>query len=904
MAMQTLNEKFISTCLDFTDREAMRVRITSGWSVYKYRDLLNQARKIAFWLQTQGFQKQGKAAIILDNNPQWSFVYFGILLSGGVCVPLDPQASRQDIVTFIEDSGAEFVFMENRLLESLQHHLRGVKKIIILKREKTASHCTSLDEVIGFSSKVADIPLIRVDLDDTASIIYSSGTTSNPKGIELSHRNLYANFESINELKVCSSEDNFISILPLFHAYAFMATLLYPVFIGARIAYPKTIKSAELVQVINDVGVTIVVGVPELFNTIHKSISERVNALPLSQRALLNIITDIAWRLRRLTGINILKLIYKSVHEKFGEHLRLLVSGGARLDPKIGSDFEKFGFTILEGYGLSETAPLVTFNPPQKIKIGSVGKPVLGVEVKIINSNPQGVGEIIIRGANVMKGYYQKPEETKEVIKEGWFYSGDLGHLDHEGYLYINGRLKEVIVLGSGKNIFPEEVEKYYNRSKYIKEMGVFLAGQEAGGNLKSVVVPNFEAFKKSGQINIEEKIRWDMENISKELASYKRIMGFVLSKEELPKTRLGKIKRYMLPSIFMKESIQLSQEKTGVVTNEEGRASSNPLGRRVVDFLKTELKFSRAINVNDHLELDLGVDSLTRVELIAALEKLFQISLSDETLREVATVSDLIARIDEAVRFSVSEGYQNDDAARASWHDMLNFNLDNRQFDNIELDSTLSRKVIGYLLKGLILFKFKIFCRLKVMGKENLPKYGPYILCCNHSSYLDAFVLLSGLSNQTALETYFVGLKEIFDHPALRWSIRFARVIPIDPTTELVRAMQAASFVLRRNKILCIFPEGQRSIDGEIKRFKKGIGIIAKELDAIIIPVAIEGAYQAWPRTATFPKSFPIEIIFGKPVHYRDLVTSEVSGADDEYKLIADKLREEVIALRDKLRE
>lgn len=896
--MPTLTEKFIKTCLDFSDREAMRTRTPTGWVSFKYRDLLVNARKVAYWLKKQGFEKQQRVAIVLDNSPQWSMVYFGVLLAGGVSVPLDSQASRQDIVTFIEDSACDFAFLENRLLDLLQHHLRSVKKMIVLKKEATTQHCFSFDEMMASFSMIDTTTLETIDPEDTASILYSSGTTSNPKGVELSHKNLYSNCCGIEQLKVCSSSDIFISILPLFHAYAFMATLLYPIFIGARIVYPKTIKSAELVDILKDQGVTVIVGVPELFNNIHKSISEKMNALPLSVKTMLRIVTHLCWLLRKKTGINLSKLLYHSVHERFGTSLRYLISGGAKLDSKVGGDFEKFGFAILEGYGLTETAPIVTLNPPEKNKIGSVGKPISGVEVRIMNPDSSGSGEIAIRGPNVMKGYYQKPEETAVVIKDGWFYSGDLGYCDKEGYLYISGRLKEVIVLGSGKNIFPDEIEKYYSRSQYIKEVGVFLSQADRAESLKAIIVPDLELFRKNRQINIEEKIRWDMENISKELSSYKRVMGFAISKEELPKTRLGKIKRYQLSQIYLQESLRAKPAESQQKSKPQDPLLENPLGRRMAEFLKKELSLDRDIAASDHLELDLEVDSLTRVELIAGLEKLFHIRLPDDILREVATVTDLIGQVDRVLRMETSEDFK--ETSRASWRDILRLKGDTEEFEHPLSNEEGQNRFLDYLAKALFFLILKIFCRLKVFGQEHLPPKGPYIICCNHTSFLDAFVVITGLPQSIATETYFIGLKEIFDLPAIRWSTRLARVIPIDPATELVRAMKAASYVLRNNKILCIFPEGQRSIDGEVKRFKKGVGILAKELQVPVVPVAIDGAYEAWPRTVRFPRPHPIKIIFGKPIGYRDILKS--SSGEDDYKRIADSVRERIVKLKEEI--
>ncbi len=891
--MKTLHEKFTEVCLDFADKEAMRVRTPNGWVVYQYKDLLHGARRVAAWLASQEFKKQDRAALVLDNSPQWGMIYFGILLAGGVAVPLDPQASRQDIVTFLEDSKADVVFLENRLLESFQHHLRFVKKIVVLKKEKQAEHCFSLEGIMAQQRLGVAAPMDICD-DDTASIIYSSGTTSDPKGVELSHRNLYANFSSIDKLKVSTKEDNFISILPLFHAYAFMATLLYPLFIGAKITYPKTMKSSELLSVIKENAVTMVVGVPELFNNIHKGIFEQIRALPFSQKFLLSVMTEAGWQIRKWTGLNLLRIIYYSLHERFGKKLRYLISGGARLDPKVAFDFQRFGFAIIEGYGLTETSPLVTLNPLTKAKCGSVGKPVDGVEIRIVNPDPKGVGEIAIKGANVMKGYYQKPEETQKVIRDGWFYSGDLGFLDAEGYLYISGRLKEVIVLGSGKNIFPEEIEKYYAQSQYIKEAGVFLSDEEHGQSLRAVIVPNFDVFKKSGLINVIEKIRWDIENISRDLSAYKRIMGFVISKEDLPKTRLGKIKRYQLSQIYLKESHRSGP--SGILQSRDDKdvVFQSPMGGRIAQFLQNELSLSNDVKASDHLELDLGVDSLARVELVSGLERLFHIRLPDDIFKEVGTVAELVAKVEEVFRADVSQEYH-EDSAKSSWPRVLHADVHSEQFPTIDLNPPLSHKLVGFCAKGLFFTLLKIFGRFKIIDRNNLPSKGPYIICCNHSSYLDALIMVAGISNNIFSQAYFIGLKDIFDHVLLRWSVRLAKIIPIDPSTELVGAMQAASFVLRKEKVLCIFPEGQRSIDGEIKKFKKGIGILAKELDVPIVPAAIAGSFQMWPRTVAFPKPHPVKIIFGKPLNASEILSGESAKGEGAYEKIANHIQNEV---------
>ena len=315
--------------------------------------------------------------------------------------------------------------------------------------------------------------------------------------------------------------NNFLSILPLYHTYAFMVTLLVPLLKGATITYAKSFKPEDLTSIIRQTDVTILVGVPQLFSLIYKSILEKIKKIPFFLMPIF------------------IPFLKQQLRKRFGNSLRFFVSGGARLDPAVAKGLSKLGLKVIEGYGLTETSPVVSLNPPERLRFGSVGRPIPGVEVRIQNPDRYGVGEIFIRGPNVMRGYFQQPDLTAQVIcPEGWFQSGDLGYLDKTGYLFITGRKKDVIVLGSGKNIYPEELEEYYSQSPYIKEICVFEKSEEQFGQkvnlLFAVVVPEFEYFRNQRQMNIRDKIRWELENLSSSLATYKRIMGFIISKEVL----------------------------------------------------------------------------------------------------------------------------------------------------------------------------------------------------------------------------------------------------------------------------------------------------------------------------------------------------------------------------------
>ncbi|MCX5716346.1 MAG: AMP-binding protein [Candidatus Omnitrophica bacterium] len=569
--------------------------------------------------------------------------------------------------------------------------------------------------------------------------------------------------------------------------------------------------------------------------------------------------------------------------------MRFFASGGARLDPKVAKGLSGLGFKILEGYGLTETSPIVTFNPVRKQKFGSVGMVIPDVEIKILNPDKNKTGEVLIKGPNVMKGYYKRPKETEEVLKSGWFYSGDFGHIDKDGYLFLTGRLKEIIVLSSGKNIYPEEIETHYQKSPFIKELCVLgILKEGATEELGAVIVPDAEHFKKIGEVNIREKIKWELETLSKEIAAYKRIMGFTITKTELPRTRLGKIKRYEVEKVYKDQFADRGPQVADHRLNDGTQVILNTdVGKKVVEFLIKAKGIKKSINADDHLELDLGIDSLGRVELAVGLEKVFGIGIPDEDFSRIFTVKDIIEKISEFILKKPGSTAGREVSDETMWKTILQKDPKEDIKAKIDLAPNFFAKTLAFLGTKCLYVIFKIFFRLKIEGVENIPKEGPFILCPNHSSYLDAFIVAASVPHKCELNLFFMGFKAYFIQPVIKNLIRLMRVIPVDPAAELIGAMQASAFVIHNKKSLCIFPEGKRSIDGEVKELKKGIGILAKELNVTLVPVYIKGAFLAWPRGQTFPKPHPIKITFGKPIEH----------PVGSYEKIAHFLREALLA-------
>ncbi|OGW37531.1 MAG: hypothetical protein A2Y97_09385 [Nitrospirae bacterium RBG_13_39_12] len=857
------------------------------WKEVTYEELLIKSKGIASNLIKEGIKKGDSIAIISENRPEWCISYLAISLSGGIAVPVDSQLSPAEIKNLLNDSKSKYVFYSAVTEKNVNKAIKESDiKFIDFDSPEFENACNTPD--------FKHYP--DVSEEDVASIIYTSGTTGIPKGVQLTHKNFCSDAEALVMTKLMIHSDNVLSILPFHHTYPFMGTFLLPVFLGATVTFAPSLKGPEIMSTIKDKEVTIVVGVPQLLELIRNGILNRINKLPGLLSKIMIGILKLCGGIRQKTGINPGKFIFKSVHEALGRRFRFFACGGAKLDPQVMKDLEALGLTVLEGYGLTETSPVVTFNSLTKRKPGSAGMPLPSVDIKIMDTETHeglGVmkeGEITIKGPMVTKGYYKNPQATEQAIRNGRFFSGDIGFMDKENYLFITGRLKEVIVLSSGKNVYPEEVEKQYLKIPLIKEICVMGAdGDGIAESVNAVIVPDFEYAKKTQTGNIQEALKWEINNVSIRLPQYMRIKGYTLSREPLPRTPLGKLRRFMV-----KELLKVKSEKSKVRREEDKDLVHDEVGMKVVGCIEPLLKEKVPVQSTDNLELDLGLDSLARIELVVSLEKAFSMKLPDTFASEIQTVSELVAKIGE---YGTSEMKAVDE--KPGWKDILATEPGIADRKKAGLRHSFLEWLIIIICLQLIKFIAKIFFRLKVEGLENLPEKGPYIITPNHASYLDAFSVVASLPAKSFRDLYTIGVQEYFTGTLKDSFTRLAHVIPIDPETYLIRALQMASFILRNGKSLLIFPEGGRSYNGEIMEFKKGAGILSIELGIPVIPVYIKGSYEAFPRGTIVPKFTEIKIIIGKSVYPSDVDMSEKPEGMDNYQFFVNELRERVRKLR-----
>lgn len=514
-----------------------------GGREFSYADVKVISTRIASGLIREGHLKCPEIGILSENRPEWPIAYLSILAAGGTVVPIDANYKESEIEYIIKHAQLRVLFTSEKfepLLQSLDPTLT------ILSFDKDSPN---------FWEKIATeetLPKLSTK-NRTAVLIYTSGTTGTPKAVELTHRNLLANLEGIRETLDFCSDEKFLSLLPLHHTFEATCGFLTPIMAGASICYARSLKSKEIVEDIVRNEISVLCGVPLLFEKIHDALKRGVNKAPVLKRAMFHVLyrlSALGWWLGFKWG----KGLFSGLRHKAGlATVRMLVSGGAALSPRISRFFNYIGITLIQGYGLTESSPVISANHPDDVKIGSVGPPLRNVEVKIDRANDEGIGEIIARGESITPGYRDNPEQTAELIQDGWLHTGDLGMIK-DGQLWITGRAKNLIVSAAGKNIYPEEIEEKLTGSDRILEAVVF--GRERTGrqgeDVCAVVVPDLEAINENasaGDVADQKKaadmVRQVVAEVNADMADYKRITKFEIQFEELEKTSTRKIKRF-----------------------------------------------------------------------------------------------------------------------------------------------------------------------------------------------------------------------------------------------------------------------------------------------------------------------------------------------------------------------
>ncbi len=810
----------------YPDKKAL---ITNQGDV-TYSQLLKRVQQYALLFEGKGYQK---VAIYTENSPAWIYAYYSALQNDCIAVPIDFLASAEDVAYIIDDCKPELLFISAGMKEAwskAESRLKNKPQVLVF-------------EDILQDKKIPESQWLKPESNETtAVIIYTSGTTGSPKGVMLSFTNIDENMKAVIGCKIFSAEREVMIFLPLHHVFPLVGSMMTPLYVGCTIPIAPSMQSADLMKTFADNKVGVFLGVPRLYELMYRGVKAKIEASGVG-RTLLKIV--LATGNRKLG-----KIIFKKVHQGFGGHLQYMIAGGAALNKEVGTFFYGIGFDILEGFGMTEAAPMITFPRPGRVKIGSTGEALPGLLVEIRD------GEIVAKGPSIMKGYYNRPEETAQVIVDGWLYSGDLGYLDKDGFLYITGRKKEIIVLPNGKNINPVEVEmKLDGYSPAIKEAGVFMHNDM----LHAMIFPDHEWLKTN---NIEDINQYFRENVispfNAEMSSYKRIMQFTLVKSELPRTRLSKLQRFKFEELLeMKENRIESKDEP-----------QTPEYRAIKTYIESQVDMDLLPDHN--LEFDVSLDSLGKLGLIDYIEKSFGIKLEDDQLLKFPSIRKIAEHIQKNKLFHKTD-------TQSSWSGDLK-----------EGSEVVLPKGSFFLHPTVVSVRafFKLFFRYEVSGLENIPE-GPCFLAPNHETKLDAFLILSYLDKQTLKNTFTYAKKDHAKSWIRRYLARHSNVIIMDLAKDLKGSIQKMAEVVRQNKKILIFPEGTRTRTGKLGTFKKTYAILSSELDIPVIPIAITGAYEAMSSGAgRIKKGEKITVEFLPAVNPQGLKPEEIN----------DRVRHEIV--------
>jgi long-chain acyl-CoA synthetase len=873
----------------YPDNIALEMFSDDGDIRYTYRKTLDLAIGLGQSLRDSGVKKGDRIAFWARLSPNWVVAYLGALRIGAVVVPLDVEYSVKDLSSILSLIECKFIFSVQEKLPPLKQAVARVEPspvVVILDSDRDEDGCLSVESLFRpnrESSGSGGLPRIepatiappRIEPEDVAMIFFTSGTTGKPKGVVIPHRSVVNSVNGLLQYMRVSARDKALAVIPSHHIFASLANILFPLVKGGGVTYLRALNSVELMRTMEKARITTFPAVPQVFYLLHKKIFEEVQGKPLVVRIIFRLLLGFCYWLRRTTGLNLGPTVFSKAHRAFGGHLRLLVSAASYFDPKIIRDFYSLGFTVQQGYALTETFGGGAFTPVDDNVIGSAGKPLPGVEIKLVDKDESGVGEIAISGPSLMLGYLNDPAATAEVLRDGWFYTGDLASQDESGNVYIRGRRKEMIVLSSGKKVYPEEIELHYLQIPYIKEMCVMgVSGENdysGSARLHAIIVPDFDYLKQQRIVNSRQIIREGIEEYSASLPKYKRILSYEFRTEPLPRTASRKIQRHLVA-----EQIAIARpDESDAISpyhHIEGDEllQAAPGSREILDAIRQESQLDHDIHLDMNLELDLGFDSLQRIELLARIERLLNIELGDEVASQTFTVRDLLKTVAEKLRRG--EGAREAAVATApvtpiTWKEIIASANTDDLADRYVVQPTAFNRVVHYLALKLAFLIAKILFRVKVRGLEHLPKEHPFLICPNHQSYMDGALVGAVLPYRVIRDLFTLGFTPFFSGGFKDVIARLIRVVPIDADTNLGRAMRISAIGLKAKQNLIIFPEGSLSCDGELQVFKKGAAILARELRVPIVPVAIQGSFNAWSKVGDRIRLAPISITFGEPL-------------------------------------
>ena len=773
-----------------------------------YRELSELSLKMAHLLAQRGVVPGDRVILWGPNSSWWGVAYWGIVMRGAVAVPVDFMSDR---------ARAESIRALTQAKVSIQSRYKPERMT-----DGDSIFLEDLQYLLTELQPITETP--RPAPEDMAQLIYTSGTTGNPKGVILTHKNLVANMVQINQqVPIITPDFSFLSLLPLSHMFEQMGGFFTPLYRGAAVVYLRTLKPSAIMEALSEEDIYVIMSVPRLQQLLKTTIERELAEKHLS--GLFRRLSRLAEKLPKSAR----RLLFYPVQKKFGGNFTVFVSGGAPLDPEVFNFWDCMGFTVLEGYGLTETSPVLCVNTMERQVAGMVGPPLPGVQLRIEGN------EVLARGDNVFPGYYQNEQASREAFAaDGWFRTGDIGEIAADGWLSIKGREKELIVTGAGVNVYPDELEAVLNKIPGVKEACVIGLDRGGGEEVHAVLLLD-QSGAKPDQILAQANQRLD---------SMHQITGCtVWSEPEFPKTTTLKIKKFLV------------QEKIKQGGGGDAGASKDALINLIA-----KVTGSSAADMREESLLvgDLGLTSIGRLELVNYLEQEYRLDIEDSQIGPQSRVSDLRQIIAKREKVRTRDHF--------------------RFWSN-------SAPVRGLRMIGdaLLLYPlFRSFVALEVRGAERLAKLsGPVVFVANHLSYFDQPSLMFALPKQlryrtatAAWEEFFFGdyrgVNRLWRQVCYQLGTLLLNLFPLPQASGFSGSLKFMGKLTDAGINTLIFPEGSHSRDGRMHDFQLGLGVIVKELGIPVVPIRIEGTQHVLAPEQSFPKSGKVTVTFGEPLRFR----------------------------------
>lgn len=822
-----LNKILEQSAINYSDKTALTMKMGYRTVNMSYKEVYELSKKIAVFLEKNGVDKGDRVLICAPNSPYWICVFWATMLRGAIIVPLNIQSTKGIIDRIAQQTEAKILF-----------------KHIFFKQELPADikqfNIEFIPELVqGISS--SEFKKIDVTQDDLVQIMYTSGTTGDPKGVMLTHENLYSNLNSVSKVIIVDlQKDKILSILPLSHIFEQIGGFLLPFWRGVHIVY--THSYAAIRPLMKQHKITKLIAVPEFLQIMISRIEAEAQAKGRKKY----FDKFIQWS-EKINNRFISRLLFHSVIKALGGKLDTIASGGAPLDINLEKKWDALGVEVLQGYGLTETSPVVTTNNFNEKRLGSVGKVIPGVEVKIDKD-----GEILVKGPNVFVGYYKNEQKTKEAFNsDGWFKTGDLGEFDKDGFLFIKGRKKYMIKSSGGQNVYPEDIENELNHLDGVKESCV-IGLEKPSGAVEIHAVLLLDPNKNVDPQNI-------IDDANKELATYQHISGWsVWSDIDFPRTATRKIK---------KEEVRkyLEGQKQDLTKVSQAKKS------KIIQIL-SQVTNTDSASINDTTKMsELHLDSLMRVELVAWIEESLNVMVDETEIMPSTTVLQLEGIVQ--AKKPIKEASQLKSWPRSKW--------------------ILPIRFIGQQIFFLLMMPF---VRLKVQGKDNLKKItNPVIFMPNHISFADSIIVAMALPWSIRKNLAFAAARD-FLYEKYKFFTVFTEAIfcsfPIqrEGNENIKLGLDFIGQVLDQNYSVVIFPEGRTSENGQLQELRRGAGLVAVEMHVQVIPIKIVGSSDVVPYGKIFPrKRGDVIVKFGEPIKFK---------ASESYAVALEKITESIKSL------